>query len=88
MGTTTFGQIAQKTNGSRQPDFLTQTEWEESEQTDIGIDLGFFDNALYLLCRPLCKENKWNDNCLVQYQVMLVRQLLFLFVGDKDKQGY
>ena len=42
-----FGQIAQKTNGSKatrlpNPDL----KWEESEQTDIGFDFGFLDNAL------------------------------------------
>jgi outer membrane cobalamin receptor len=42
-----FGQVAQKANGSKatrlpNPDL----KWEESEQTDIGLDLGFLDNAL------------------------------------------
>ncbi len=42
-----FGKIAQKNVGSKadktaNPDL----KWEESEQTDIGLDFGFFDNAL------------------------------------------
>ncbi len=42
-----FGKIAQKNVGSKadktaNPDL----KWEESEQTDIGLDFGFFNNAL------------------------------------------
>ncbi len=42
-----FGKIAQKNIGSKadktaNPDL----KWEESEQTDLGLDFGFFDNAL------------------------------------------
>lgn len=42
-----FGENAIKTNGSKanglpNPDI----KWEESEQTDLGLDFGFFNNAL------------------------------------------
>ncbi len=42
-----FGKDAQKWNGSKAQRIANPNlKWEESEQTDIGIDLGFFNQAL------------------------------------------
>lgn len=42
-----FGKDAQKYNGSKSNGLANpDLKWEESEQTDIGVDLGFFNNAL------------------------------------------
>lgn len=42
-----FGKDAVKYNGSKAERLANpDLKWEESEQTDLGIDLGFFNNAL------------------------------------------
>ena len=42
-----FGKTAQKHNGTKADKTANPNlKWEESEQTDLGIDLGFFNNAL------------------------------------------
>lgn len=42
-----FGKDAVKFNGSKAERLANpDLKWEESEQTDLGIDLGFFNNAL------------------------------------------
>ncbi len=54
-----FGKNAVKFNGSKANATANQDlKWEESEQTDIGFDFGFFGSALTFCSRLLCEEDQ------------------------------
>ena len=47
-----LGKDAIKWNGSKAQRLANpDLKWEESEQTDLGIDLGFFNNAFNVQCQ-------------------------------------
>jgi TonB-linked SusC/RagA family outer membrane protein len=72
------GESAQIVNGTKPSGIANRDlKWEESEQTDLGIDFGFFDNAVTLTADYYVKDTHG----------MLMEMPIPAYVGDARPTG-